>query len=131
MGEQGEGEVRVPPNLLEQTQGRSGNYGRGHKPGDVFIVVNRALSQEMGSGASRDQIRKVLEAVPEVFPEGWEAPIGKIALYPQRLPNEQRKVFEEVQTLGPKRISAQKIEAIIRRGVAFRENSTPVAETVS
>ena len=122
MGEQGEGEVRVPPNLLEQTQGRSGNYGRGHKPGDVFIVVNRALSQE---------IRKVLEAVPEVFPEGWEAPIGKIALYPQRLPNEQRKVFEEVQTLGPKRISAQKIEAIIRRGVAFRENSTPVAETVS
>lgn len=78
MGEMREGEVRTP-SLFEQTQGRSGNYCRGMRPGDVFIVVNRALKMEGQNVASRDQIKKVLESVPEVFPEGWEAPIGKIA----------------------------------------------------
>ena len=93
MEEQGEGEV-YSSSLLEQTKNRLGRFGRGsERPRDVVTIVNRMITRRGMAIASRAQIEKVLESCPNVFPESWQAPLGKIALSPNRLPQAERERY--------------------------------------
>src|SRR3989344_3091184 len=116
-----EGEASVS-SLFDSTKDRVFNFGRGKSPADIITIVNRRLAQVGPGDASREQVKAVLESVPEILPEDWKAPIGQSNIVVRSLTEAQREDFARLQTLGPKRISAPKIQAVIESGMHFRDN---------
>lgn len=66
--------------------------------------------------ANRGQIRKVLEFVPETFPEDWQSPEGYDELTP-----EQKVAYWEIAKDGISPLDGYSIQRIIEYGVCFRE----------
>lgn len=108
------------PNLYEQTLDRWGLFGS--EPVDA-VTFARRFSSSVGSPIT-EQIVKVFESVPNIFPENWEAPLGRVLTASRmgKLTDEQKKVLLELEEIGRKQ-SPRWIELVIKCGVAFRESS--------
>lgn len=64
----------------------------------------------------RDQIKKILELVPSVFPENWQSPDG----YDELLP-EQQQAYREIARAGLQACPGPVIQKIIEQALEFKK----------
>ena len=69
----------------------------------------------IGYGMSRAQIQRILEYVPEVFPENWESP-GSY----QSLNDIEKKAYIDIAKVGPFTIPGPIIQGVIEIAVEYR-----------
>ena len=120
-------EVRTTPSLFEQVDGHIGRdgYGMG-KARNIFQIVNERLRIMNQGSVSRNKIQRILESVPDVFPEMWRSrPTrpGRPIHDAKGLSDAQRVVFAELQKEG--KVSRPQIAMIIITATEFRDNSSP------
>ncbi|HBB65307.1 MAG TPA: hypothetical protein DCZ84_01550 [Candidatus Vogelbacteria bacterium] len=65
----------------------------------------------------RDQIEKILEFVPDVFPEDWKSPDGYDELTPQ-----QQQAYREIAKAGLQACPGPVIQKVIELAIEFRKN---------
>lgn len=64
----------------------------------------------------RDQIRKILELVPGVFPENWQSPDGYDELSP-----EQQQAYREIAKAGLRACPGPVIQGVIEQALEFKK----------
>ncbi len=99
-------------NLFELTKNLNGPLGhRLSGEPEVLHEVQLWVEYEM----SRAQIQRILEYVPETFPENWKSPDCYSSLN-----DKEKRAYIDIAKIGPCTIPGPIIERVIEIGISYR-----------
>jgi hypothetical protein len=104
----------MEPNLFQRVEKLVLFGDRLNGEPEVLNIIEDLLRRETATPVVRHQIRRILEFVPEVFPENWQSPWSIYGLNDKEL-----AAFFEIAKAGPVACRGPEIQRVIELAVEF------------
>ena len=102
-------------NLFEQTKGLELRGARLSGEPEVLHYIEDYFREVREYPIVRNQIRRILELVPSVFPFNWKSPTGYDGFNPR-----QKEAYKEIKKYGRCVCTGPIIQAVIELGINYR-----------